>query len=106
MKIPSQRTRHDMELAAELRAAGATWETIGEKVERHPNVVIRWTSVYRDEWDKLLREAERRVKQLGTDETRSTMRMLLRHDDARLRVSAADQLTKLLRTELSERKPD
>ncbi len=30
MKIPSTRTLHDMELAAELRAAGATWETIGE----------------------------------------------------------------------------
>ena len=29
MHIPSQRTRNDMDAAAELRTAGATWDTIG-----------------------------------------------------------------------------
>jgi hypothetical protein len=94
-----------MELAAELRAAGATWEMIGEKVKRHPNVVVRWTSVYRDEWQQLLRDAEERVARLGTHETRSTMRTLLRHEDLKIRLGAADQLTKLLRVELAQRKP-
>ena len=34
MRIPSIQTRRDMEMAAELRAAGATWETIGEQLVR------------------------------------------------------------------------
>jgi hypothetical protein len=34
MKIPTTRTRRDMEIVAELRAAGATWETAALKVQR------------------------------------------------------------------------
>ena len=99
MRIPSSKTRRDMELAAELRAAGATWENIAEKLKRHPNLVIRWASVYRDEWERLLREAEARGARLTTGESRSAMRILLRHKSSKVRIRAVDQLTKLLRAE-------
>ena len=62
MHIPSARTRRDMELAAELRVAGATWDDIAEKLKRHPNLVLRWTSRYREEWEQMLRAAEGRAK--------------------------------------------
>ncbi len=105
MKIPSTRTLHDMELAAELRAAGATWETIGEKLKRHPNLVIRWTSLYREDWQRLSREAEARIAQQGTNESRAAMRLMLRHKNSKVRIRAVDQLTKLLRAEQARAKP-
>jgi len=43
MRIPSARTLHDMEIAAELRAQGATWETVALKVKRQIGVLHRWT---------------------------------------------------------------
>ena len=42
MNIPSTRTRHDMEIAADLRAQGGTWVTIGLKLKRQPGL-LRWT---------------------------------------------------------------
>ena len=41
MNIPSTRTRHDMEIAAELRAQGATWATIGLQLKRQPGLLQR-----------------------------------------------------------------
>ena len=45
MNIPSTRTRHDMEIAAELRAQGATWATIAAKLKRQPGRLKRWTRI-------------------------------------------------------------
>ena len=70
MRIPSARTRRDMETAAELRAAGATWDTIAAQLERQPNVVIRWTSVYREDWERMYAAAEERESRLGDNESR------------------------------------
>ena len=61
MKIPSIRTRRCMESAADLRAAGATWETAADQVGRQPNLLMRWARVYREEWERLLRDAEERL---------------------------------------------
>src|SRR5262249_10589237 len=77
MKIPSAKTRRDMEIAAELRAAGATWETAAEKLGRRRFVVQRWAKDYPDEWERLLGDAEQRVSREGTNESRSAMRILL-----------------------------
>ena len=41
MKIPSMRTRRDMETAAELRAAGASWETAAAELGRQPVLLMR-----------------------------------------------------------------
>ncbi len=78
MKIPSTRTRRDMEAAADLRAADATWETAAEQTGRHPNLLIRWARVYRDEWEQLLRETEQRLSRHASNKSRSVLRKLLR----------------------------
>ena len=94
MKTPLPRTRRDMETAAELRAAGATWDTAAVQVGRQPNVLIRWARVYREEWDRLCREAERRWSQPATAESRGVLRALLRCQVSRIRLSIADKLTR------------
>jgi hypothetical protein len=38
MNNPSTRTRHAMEIAADLRARGATWATIVLKLKRQPGL--------------------------------------------------------------------
>jgi len=39
MKIASRRTLHDMEIAAELRVQGATWDTIAQYLDPHKRVL-------------------------------------------------------------------
>ncbi len=94
MKIPSTRTRRDMETAADLRAAGATWETAAEQTGRQPNLLIRWARVYHDQWEQLLREAEERLSRHASNESRSVMRKLLRAKSSRIRLTAADKLSR------------
>ena len=107
MRIPSARTRRDMEAAAELRAQGANWETCAINVGRHVNSVMRWTRVYREDWERLLHEAEQRLSQQAGNESRTTLRKLLAHKSSRVRLSAADKLTKLrLDEKASEPAPD
>jgi hypothetical protein len=47
MNIPSTRTRHDMEIAADLRGQGRTWVTIGLKLKLQPGLLMRWTRFLR-----------------------------------------------------------
>jgi hypothetical protein len=104
MHIPSQRTRHDIDAAAELRAAGATWQTIGEALERHEFVVRRWTHVYREDWELDLAAAERRAAKRGDDD-KAKLRALLRHTNARIRRHTADELIRQRRAEASTESP-
>ena len=94
MHIPSIKTRRDMETAAELRAAGATWDTIAERLQRQPAVLIRWTKTYRDDWERFLADAEDRISRQASNESRSVMRTLLRHKSSKIRLTAAEKLAK------------
>jgi len=105
MKIPSQRTRRDMETAAELRAAGATWESIGVELRRQPTLIIRWARVYRDDWERMLQEAEERWAHLVTNESRSVLRNLLRSDSERVRMSAAEKLARYWLEQRAQKAP-
>jgi hypothetical protein len=100
MRIPSDRTRRDMELAAELRAAGAPWEVVAEKLGRQRFVMHRWGKLYPDIWERLLREAEERYGREGNNESHVELRRMLRHKSSRVRLAAADKLTKLRLAEL------
>src|SRR5687767_9935865 len=46
-------TNARIRLAVELRAAGATWEAVGQCLGRDPSTCRRWPSRYRVEWDCL-----------------------------------------------------
>ncbi len=105
MKIPSSRTLRDMETAADLRAAGATWETAAEQTGRQPNLLIRWARVYHDQWEQLLREAEERLSRHASNESRSVLRKLLRAKSSRIRLTAADKLTRHWHEEKAKEAP-
>jgi hypothetical protein len=84
-----------METAAELRAAGATWETIALKLHRQIGVLHRWTKYYREEWERLFREAEERLSRQAGNESRTVLRELLRSKKSTLRLAAAERLARL-----------
>ena len=105
MRIPSDRTLHDMETAAELRAAGATWETAAEQLGRQPTLLIRWTRHYHEDWERLLREAEERLSRQASNESRSVLRMLMRCKSSKIRLSAADKLMRHGLEEKAKREP-
>jgi hypothetical protein len=46
-------TKVRIRLAVELRAAGATWETVGQRLGRDSSTCRRWPSRYRAEWEAL-----------------------------------------------------
>ena len=94
MKIASFVTRRDMEIAAELRAAGATWETIAKKLGRQRVVVTRWATWYSDDWNRLIEDAEERVARTGSAESRAIIRLLLRHMSPRIRLCTAETLVR------------
>jgi hypothetical protein len=96
-----------MEAAAELRAAGATWETIGEVLDRKPFVLTRWARVYSDDWRRYLRDAGEWLLRQGSSEWRAKLQALLRHPSSRVRLATADQLLRQRLAEKSaERPPD
>src|SRR5262245_57593068 len=107
MHITSEKTRRDMEAAAELRAAGATWETIGEVLGRKPFVLTRWARVYRDGWRGFLRYAEDRLLQQCDSDARTKLRALLRHESSRVRLKTADQyMRRRVAENAAQRPPD
>ena len=72
--IPSQIARRDLAVVAELRAAGATWETAAAPVGRHQNVVARWTKYYADEWRRAFAAAQKRIEQSLNEDARRELR--------------------------------
>jgi hypothetical protein len=61
MKIASKRTLDDMDIAAELRVQGATWDTIAQVLGRHKRVLTRWVRYYAADWERLFNEAKQRL---------------------------------------------
>ena len=107
MKIPTTRTRRDMEIVAELRAAGATWETAALKVQRRAGLLRRWTKVYPEEWERLFREAEERQGREANNESRTVLRELLRSKETKARLAAAERLARLRQQHMAKQpKPD
>ena len=68
MKIASKRTLDDMEIAAELRFHGATWDTIAQYLGRHKRVLTRRVRYYAADWQRLFNEAERRDARRAANE--------------------------------------
>jgi hypothetical protein len=94
VSIPSPIARRDMAVVAELRAAGATWETAGAPVGRHQNVAARWTTYYADEWRRVFAAAQERIERSLNDEARRELRSRLRSRDASVRAAAAEEVAR------------
>ena len=61
---PSKEMLSLMWLAAEMRAGGASWARVGERVGRDPETCRQWPRRYRAAWRRFYLEAE---AQVGTD---------------------------------------
>jgi hypothetical protein len=78
--------------AAELRAAGSSWETIAAAVGRAVSTVRQWQGCYRDRWTAALRAAEARVATEAAAESVLALRAQLRSPDIAVSRNAARQL--------------
>jgi hypothetical protein len=77
-----------MAAAAELRAAGASWEAVAAKLGPNECTFRRWEKRYAAQWDRLFHAAEVRLTKLMGGEARSVLRALLRHKDRWVRLHA------------------
>jgi hypothetical protein len=81
--------------AAELRAAGATWETVAGHLRRAIAKCRRWPIRYRDYWTVAYQAAERRRNAVARQEAVNALRGLLRSEDARAKRDSARALLSL-----------
>lgn len=78
--------------AAELRAAGKSWEAVADEVGRTVKTVRNWPEAYSLKWAELLRKAEARLVSEATAESVHTLRMQLRSSDDKASRDAAQKL--------------
>src|SRR5262245_1369760 len=84
----SQNTQTLLTVAAELRAAGASWATVADQVGRQPATCQQWPVRYRERWDRLYREVQQRRFAESNAEAETLLRGLLRDDDKKIRLKA------------------
>jgi hypothetical protein len=78
--------------AAELRAAGSSWEVVAAQVGRAARTVRRWPTLYRARWAAALRAAEARIATEAAAESVLTLRQQLRSEDGEVSRDAAHKL--------------
>jgi hypothetical protein len=98
MNQPTNEFLERLRSAAELRAAGLGWDVVAARVGVKAATCMRWPSQHRDLWRSLMREAERLAEQDGSIEARAMLRMVLRGQDDKNKINAAQQLLKPQKT--------
>lgn len=78
--------------AADLRAAGYSWEAVGERLRRKPDTCRRWPSRYARRWRDLYVAAERLQEAELRAEARNVLRRQLRLGDSKQTRDAARAL--------------
>src|SRR5688500_385799 len=68
-------------VAAELRAAGASWEAVADSVHRKPTTCQKWPSRFRQDWNSIYHEAQRRRFEETSNEALTLIRTLMRDAD-------------------------
>src|SRR5262249_49541177 len=79
-------------VAADLRAVGASWAAVAEKVQRSPETCRTWPRLYPEAWRRLLAQAEDRLTEEAGGEARTYLRKLLRSEDERIVLGAGKLL--------------
>jgi hypothetical protein len=87
--------------AAELRAAGLSWETVAARLHVPAETAREWPTLYPTEWQSALHAAERRLVAEASAESVLILRQLLRSEDEKVRRDAAKFLVDL-RLELAK----
>jgi hypothetical protein len=81
--------------AAELRAAGCSWELVARTLHRRLAKVRRWPEVFAERWQAALQRAERRNLAEASAEAVLVLRQLLRSSTDTVRRDAARYLVDL-----------
>jgi hypothetical protein len=87
MPRPSAELLSQMQLAAELKAAGNSWEAVGRRLERSPETCRRWQDRFPNDWIRLLRAAQRRLLDEAGNEALFILRDLSRTSTPPVRAS-------------------
>ena len=95
MPTPTAKTLRRLAAAAELRAGGATWETVAAHLSRAIHKCRRWPVRYRDYWATAYQAAERRRNAVARVEAVGALRTLLRSLDGKEKRDAARALLSL-----------
>jgi hypothetical protein len=95
MDIPPSNLVYLVERAAELRAAGNSWEQTAQKLGRCADTIRNWPRRYRAFWDQAIAIARRNTAADAGDEGLAILRTLLRSDDDKVRREASVRLLDL-----------
>src|SRR5947209_9973472 len=95
MPPPDPKTLRLLAAAAELRAAGGSWEAVAAHLRRAVHKCRRWPIRYRDYWVAAYQAAERRRTAVARQEAVNALRGLLRSQDGRTKRDAARALLSL-----------
>lgn len=90
--------------AAELRAAGSSWEVVAREVNRTPATVRRWPTLFARQWEPAFNAAEKAVVAEVAAESVLTLRKQLRSGDEKAGRDAAQKLIQY-RVALRKKKP-
>ena len=88
----SVRFLHALERAAEMKAAGSSWEAIATALHRKLQTVKQWSRLYANEWQELFAKYEKQLLDEATAESVLALRKQLRADEATVSIQAADKL--------------
>ena len=91
--------------AAEMRAAGNSWETIAKETGQSLNCVRAWPSDYPDVWQQALYEGQKKIIADAGAEALVALRTSLRSDDEKVKNDAARFLLNL-KVEFDKRERD
>ncbi len=80
------------ERAAEMKAAGSSWEAIATALQRTVQTVKKWPRVYANEWQELFGQFEKQFVDEAAAESVLALRKQLRIEKSTLSVQAADKL--------------
>lgn len=86
-----------LEQAAVMRAAGATWYAVGERVGRHPASCRGWPKFYADVWDQLYEVALKIVSGKASADEYVRLRQEAREEAQDKRWEAIRAITELKR---------
>jgi hypothetical protein len=94
MHTPPEKIVRLVERAAELRAAGHTWEQIAKKLRR--SLAIRgWRRRYPEFWNRAIADARRELAAQASAEGLTVLRNLLLSQDEKVRRDASARLLAL-----------
>ena len=85
---PSPTVESMIQVAAEMRAAGSNWESVGTKVGRRPETCRRWPAIHPELWKRHFRAAATQFAEDCATEARVFLRMLARSQDEKVRLQA------------------